>query len=76
MARRMYTIRNLKTEKVYQVDEAGLKSIKDKDWMKRYTIVDERVVRDSPTTTFLPDEIRTLSAGAASEVVDNLKNSK
>lgn len=75
-ALRLYIIKNLKTDKEYTVGEDGLKAIKDQGWRKRYTIVEERVVRDAPGTSFAPDEIKELLAGASSDVVSGLKSNK
>ena len=59
MSKRVYVIRNKKTEKEYTVDEAGWNAIKgQKDWEKRFTIVSERVVTEASKTSFIPEEIK------------------
>lgn len=59
MSKRVYVIRNKKTEKEYTVDEAGWNAIKgQKDWEKRFTIVRERVVTEASKTSFIPEEIK------------------
>ena len=59
MSKRVYVIRNKKTEKEYTVDEAGWNAIKgQKDWEKRFTIVSERVVTEASKTSYIPEEIK------------------
>ena len=59
MSKRVYVIRNKKTEKEHTVDEAGWNAIKgQKDWEKRFTIVRERVVTEASKTSFIPEEIK------------------
>ena len=46
MSHRIYILRNLKTEKEYTVDEAGMEAIKKQDWINKTTIVEERLPHD------------------------------
>ena len=65
MSKRVYVIRNKKTEKEYTVDEAGWNAIKgQKDWEKRFTIVSERVVTEASKTSFIPEEIKEKASGS------------
>lgn len=57
MAQRIITIRNLKTEKDYQVDEIGWDKIKAKGWESKYTIVREEEVRKPIGRSFMPNEV-------------------
>lgn len=76
MSHRIYILRNLKTEKEHQVDEAGLAALKAQDWLKRYTIVEERIAHDKPKTTFIPSEIAEASRNAAEDVKAGLIKEK
>lgn len=76
MSHRIYILRNLKTEKEYTVNEAGFAAIKAQDWLKKFTIVEERVAHDKPKTTFIPDEIAEASRSAAEDVKAGLINDK
>ena len=55
---RTYKIRNVKTEKVYTVDEKGLQAIKDKGWMNKYAVIGEHVLTEASRKSMIPDEIR------------------
>lgn len=76
MSHRIYILRNLKTEKEYPVDEAGMEALKKQDWLKKYTIVEERVAHDKPKTTFIPTEIAEASRSAAEDVKAGLIKEK
>ncbi len=57
MGQRVITLKNLKTEKEYQVDEIGFEQIKQKGWENRFTIVREEEVRKPVGRTFMPTEV-------------------
>lgn len=63
MSKRVYVIRNKKTEKEYTVDEAGWEAIKrQKGFEARFRIVSERVATEPSKKSFIPDEIREKAA--------------
>lgn len=70
----IYTIRNEKTGRQYQVDENGWAAIEKQGWASRFVVVDKRQLTDPAKTTFLPKEIaEEASAAAAKAIAEGLK---
>lgn len=65
----LLTIRNEKTEKVYQVSDEGWAKIEAQGWASRYTILDRRKPVEKTATTFLPKEIRDRAEVAAANAL-------
>jgi len=64
MAHRITVLRNIKTGKLHQLDDDGIKRLKDLNMLIRYEVVEERVASDGLKKTFMPAEIREESSAA------------
>lgn len=55
---RIYTVRNNKTGKSYQVDADGMAKISgSKELQTKFTVIDERVAVTGPQSSMIPPEI-------------------